>query len=236
VPVSSANFRPYGHTGLANPALGKTLDGTAEDPLAAFSRRPLDKFIIPEGGRFMDPARDEPHYGVDYTYPDDYLKGIPLRVHPIGPGYVTARSTCLICFVEGDSYGRTRTRDPENNFGFGSFILVETPYSPDVSIYVLYAHLGDDFVSLGDHVAPGEVIGSAGATGYAQEIHVHVEIRYGAPGRFWNADFSQYEIRDRWLGTLFVDPVWVVFPEHHSLFVTALEEWAAQRPRPAQLP
>jgi hypothetical protein len=228
--------KPRGYTGLPNPAQGQTLVGTPDDRLAGFSRRPLDRFQIPGGGRFLDPLRDEPHYGVDYTYADDYLHDIPMPVHPIGPGYVTARSSCLMCFVEGDRWGRTTTRKPYYNHGYGTLVILETPYTPEVSIYTMYAHLGIDYVSLGDYVTPDDVIGLAGATGYADMIHVHLEVRFGPPGRFWNADFAEWDVRDRWLATLFVDPALAVFPENHSLLAGVLNNYLLEQPRPVELP
>jgi murein DD-endopeptidase MepM/ murein hydrolase activator NlpD len=174
---------PGGATPPINPALGKTIVGTDEDPLAGFSRRPFDDFIVPAGGLFLDPLHEGPHYGIDYANPDDYLMGTPTYFHPIGPGYVTTRSICAKCFIDSDQWGQVNSKAAQYNFGWGGLVLIETPYSPDVSIYVLYAHLLSNFVSLGDYVTPDEVIGIVGTTGYSEEVHLHVEVRYGAPGR-----------------------------------------------------
>ena len=227
---------PGGHPDLSNPAQGKTLTATGGDPLIAFARRPLDQFIIPEGGRYLDPLHNGPHYGIDYANPEDYLNGRSTYFHPIGPGYVTARSACLMCFVEGDGQGRVEWKWPQYNFGWGGLVLIETPYNANVSVYVLYAHLDRDFVNLGDYVTPDDVIGAAGTSGYSEEVHLHMEIRFGAPGRFWMADFSRQEILDRWLGTMFANPALLVFPENHAAFVTLLDEWAALQQDPQQIP
>ena len=225
-----------GRTTFPNPAIGRFVSGTADDPLAAFSRRPLEKFIIPAGGLFLDPTRDPPHYGVDYANPDDYLNGRPTYVYPLGPGYVTARASCVPCYVEGDANGRVEWKWPRYNFGWGNLVLVETPYNAHVSIYVLYAHLGRDFVSLGDYVTPQTPIGVVGTSGYSQTYHVHVEVRYGPPALFWNADFTQRETLDRWMGTLFVNPSWLVFPDEHASFVAALEAWTEKHRSSAAIP
>lgn len=227
---------PHGSTEFPNPAKGKFIVGTADDPLAMFSRRPLTRFLIPEGGRFFDMANGEPHLGIDYTYPDDYLDGKPVWIYPIGPGYVTARASCPMCFVEGDELGRVNWRRPQYNYGFGDMVVIETPYNPQVSIYVMYAHMARDFVSLGDYVTPERVLGVAGATGYAQTIHLHMEIRYGEPGRFWNADFSEWDVRERWLATMYVDPALFVFPENHGGFLARLDEWLALQPASEEIP
>lgn len=218
----------YGTTDLPNPAVGQYLTGTDDDPLAEFSQRPFEGYIIPEGGLFLDATRDgELHYGVDYAKPDDYLNGLQTPFYPIGPGYVTARATCVMCYVNGDAQGRVDTKWPYDNFGWGNLIVVETPYNEHVSIYVLYAHLERDFVSLGDYVTIDNVLGVVGTSGYSQEYHLHVEIRYGAPGRFWNADFGAWATLDRWLATMFVNPAWLVIPESHPAMITALDEWVA---------
>jgi murein DD-endopeptidase MepM/ murein hydrolase activator NlpD len=225
---------PY--TTLANPALGQVIAGTDDDRLAGFSRRPLDHFIIPEGGLFLDPLHDGPHYGVDYANPDDYLVGTPTYFYPIGPGYVTTQSACVMCFIDSDQQGQVDSKAAKYNFGWGGLVLIETPYSPDVSIYVLYAHLDRDFVNLGDYVTPDHVMGIVGSSGYSQEAHLHLEVRYGAPGRFWKADFSQQETLDRWLSTPLANPAMLIFPENHWAFTLELDEWAADHIPAQEIP
>ncbi|MBN1680852.1 MAG: M23 family metallopeptidase [Anaerolineae bacterium] len=227
---------PRGYTDLLNPATGQWIKGTDADPLAFFSRRPLDHNFIPEAGMFMDPLREEPHYGIDYTYPEEYLEGNPVWVHPIAPGYVTARSSCVACYVEGNYLGQVNWRYPRYNSGFGGIVVIETPYNADISIYTMYGHMARDSVSLGDFVTPEDIIGVAGTSGYSQEIHLHLEIRYGVPGKFWNADFGTQEVMDRWLGTMVVNPALAVFPEYHSSFAAQLNEWAGYKPRPDEIP
>jgi len=235
-PALLTDLPPYGSTSMSNPAAGQYIVGTADDPLAGFSRRPLDHFIIPAGGLFLDPTRDEPHFGVDYSDPDTYLDSQPVYVHPIGPGYVTARASCPMCFVDGDARGRVEWKRPQYNFGFGVFILIETPYNSSLSIYILYAHLNRDFVSLGDYVTPDDILGVTGNTGYTENNHVHMEVRFGPPGRFWNADFTQWATLDRWQATMFADPARLVFPENHLGFIAFIEEWLAQQPQTDHLP
>lgn len=225
-----------GTTSLNNPAFGQLLVGTADDPVAAFSRRPFDNFIFPEGGLYLDPLHDGPHYGLDYANADDHNQGKDTYFYPIGPGYVTARSTCVACYAEGDAAGQVVTKWPRYNFGWGNLVLVETPYTPNVSIYVLYAHLARDFVSLGDYVTPDEVLGVVGNTGYSQGYHVHVEVRFGAPGQFWNADFTEWATLDRWMATMFTNPAYLILPDSHPAFLTAIHEWLALQPPPIDIP
>jgi len=79
-------------------------------------------------------------------------------------------------------------------------------------------------------------MGVAGTTGFSENVHVHVEVRYGPPGRFWNANFSQWSTLDRWMAMMFVDPVWLVYPENHGLMIMALNKYIAEQPRPAAIP
>jgi hypothetical protein len=228
---------PPPHTTLSNPALHQLITGTDEDRLAGFSRRPFETFIIPEGGGYLDPLHENSvHYGIDYADPDDYLTGTPTYFHSIGPGYVTTESGCMMCFIDSDQHGQVESKAAEYNFGWGGLVLVETPYSPDISIYVLYAHLDRNFVNLGDHVTPDDEIGIVGSSGYSQEVHLHVEVRYGAPGRFWKADFSQQDTLDRWLSTRFANPAMLIFPENHWAFTLELDEWLAQQPPSQEMP
>lgn len=235
-PPISAGPRLGGRTGLTNPATQRWRAQNTDDPLAGFTRRPFERFIIPEGGGFLDPTRDTIHYGVDYANAEDYLKGQLTYFYPIGPGYVTARSWCVPCYVEGDAQGRVYSTAPRYNFGWGNLVLTETPYSAEVSVYVLYAHLGHDIVGLGDYVTTDDVIGMVGTTGYSQESHLHVEVRFGRPGLFWNADFTQWPTLDRWLALPVVNPAWLIFSESHPAFVTAVDEWLALRPPHEAIP
>ncbi|GAB4419646.1 MAG: hypothetical protein Kow00106_15910 [Anaerolineae bacterium] len=238
-PVRDDPLRPpvsVGYTGLANPARGRSLLAPGDDPLATFQRRPFDDYTIPQGGAFLDDDHTDPHYGVDYACPADYLKGQITYFYPIAPGFVTARSSCTWCYVDGDAQGRVVWKWPRYNFGWGGLILVETPINPNVSVYVLYAHVARDFVSLGDFVTPDEVIGVVGTSGYSEQYHLHVEIRYGPPGMFWNADFSQWATHDRWMATMFTNPAYVVYPENHGLLLAALQAWGPLRPEPQPIP
>lgn len=236
-PVPGGNSSPLrGMTSLANPATGQFLVGTDDDPLAAFAQRPFDNYIIPEGGLYLDPLHDGLHYGVDYANADDYLNGRATVFSPVGPGYVTARSTCIMCFVDGDQHGRVNWKWPQYNFGWGTLVLVETPLNPKVSIYVLYAHLALDFVSLGDYVTPEDALGYVGTSGYSENSHVHVEVRFGAPGRFWNADFSQWPTLDRWMAMTVANPAHLILPESHPALITSINEWLSLQPSAATIP
>lgn len=218
-----------------NPAVGwsVTETGTDSDPLAAFGRRPIDEpRIIPAGGEYQDPSRPNPHYGIDYTYPEAFLNNIPQPIYPIGPGVVTAVHTCPTCWANStEQWGklRTGTIEPINNFGFGALVVVEHPYNEQVSFYSLYAHLRQIEVVVGQVVDSDTQLALLGGSGDVAAPHVHIEIRFGLPSRFWGADFSHWEVARRWTQTAYETPVFLLYPEHHIPFTKVLERWIQEQ-------
>jgi murein DD-endopeptidase MepM/ murein hydrolase activator NlpD len=217
-----------------NPALGWSVieTGTDSDPLAAFGRRPIDEpWIIPFGGDYQDPNRAGPHYGIDYTYPEKFLAGLPQPVYPIGPGVVTALHTCRTCWAQStEPWGKLRTGEvtPVNNFGFGALVVIEHPYNEQVSFYSLYAHLREIEVVVGQKVDSETVLALLGGSGDVAAPHVHLEIRYGLPGQFWGGDFSNLSVMRRWLALDHETPVFLLYAEHHVPFTRVLERWALE--------
>lgn len=218
-----------------NPALDWSVveTGTELDPLAAFGRRPIDEpRLIPQGGNYQDPARDGPHYGIDYTFPELFLHDIPQPIYPIGPGIVTALHPCATCWAgNAEKWGRLRTGSIEavNNFGFGAVVMIEHPYNADVSFYSFYAHLREIQVSLGQRVDSETVLALLGASGDTAAPHVHMEIRVGPPGAFWGANFSDYETVSRWARSYVETPLFLLYAEHHVPFTKVLERWVLEQ-------
>jgi murein DD-endopeptidase MepM/ murein hydrolase activator NlpD len=65
-----------------------------------------------------------------------------------------------------------------NSYGYGNMIMIDHGaelHSTDAQ--TLYAHLSQIFVSCGQNVTQGQVIGAAGATGHASGPHLHFEVR-----------------------------------------------------------
>jgi len=60
-----------------------------------------------------------------------------------------------------------------NNQGYGLFVIIDHK----IDYLTLYAHLDTIFVQEGEIVAPGQVIGTVGATGNSTGPHLHFEIR-----------------------------------------------------------
>ena len=206
--------------------------GTESDPLAAFGRRPIDEpRIIPGGGNYLDETRDFEHYGIDYTFPEMFIAKIPQPIYPIGPGVVTALHGCPVCFAEStEQWGKLRTGEitPVNNFGFGAVVVIEHPYSEDVSFYSLYAHLREISVSVGQLVDSETQLALLGGSGDVAAPHVHLEIRYGPPGEFWGANFNELETVRRWLQMRVETPVFLLYEEHHVPFTRVLDLWLSE--------
>ncbi len=60
-----------------------------------------------------------------------------------------------------------------NSYGYGNMIMIDH----GTGFQTLYAHLSQIFVSCGQSVNQGQVIGAAGATGNASGPHLHFEVR-----------------------------------------------------------
>ncbi len=60
-----------------------------------------------------------------------------------------------------------------NSYGYGNMIMIDH----GTGFQTLYAHLSQIFVSCGQSVTQGQVIGAAGATGHASGPHLHFEVR-----------------------------------------------------------
>ncbi|MCB0064859.1 MAG: M23 family metallopeptidase, partial [Caldilineaceae bacterium] len=60
-----------------------------------------------------------------------------------------------------------------NNQGYGNFVVIDH----NIDYVTLYAHLSEIFVTEGEIVAQGDIIGKVGSTGNSTGPHLHFEIR-----------------------------------------------------------
>lgn len=60
-----------------------------------------------------------------------------------------------------------------SDIGYGNFVIIDHK----IDYITLYAHLGDIFVSEGQVVAQGQLLGTVGSTGNSTGPHLHFEIR-----------------------------------------------------------
>jgi murein DD-endopeptidase MepM/ murein hydrolase activator NlpD len=65
------------------------------------------------------------------------------------------------------------------NGGYGKYIVISHPNGTQT----LYAHNLENYVSVGDAVVRGQIIGSVGSTGKSTGPHLHFEVR-GAKNPF----------------------------------------------------
>lgn len=102
-----------------------------------------------------------PHTGVEFVVPEG------TSVLAVGSGTV---------IVAGDdsavAYG------PQTNF-YGNLVVIELDTNGGAPIFVLYGHLSEVNVLVGQYVLPGDTLGLSGATGVADGPHLHFEVRVG---------------------------------------------------------
>ncbi len=60
--------------------------------------------------------------------------------------------------------------------------------------YTLYAHMDFRYVSVGDYVTMGQVIGGMGDTGFATGVHLHFSAWYGYPYRTGSRSFDAMQL------------------------------------------
>ena len=123
------------------------------------SRVGTGRFAWPGRGRIMDYFGSTTIYGRPRPWPH---KGIDIGI-PLG-GAVLAADSGVVSVVRTGGY----------NGGYGNYIVI----SHGNGLSTLYAHLSVVSVQQGTVVAKGQRIGSAGATGMADGVHLHFEIRY----------------------------------------------------------
>ena len=116
-------------------------------PVITKAKQSSGYFIYPATGHNW--GRIHAHNGVDISNP----KG--------GPIYAAASGTVILA----DSIGY--------NGGYGKYIKIKHPNG----VITLYAHLSKIYVSNGQTVEQGAVIGMMGSTGHSTGTHLHFEVR-----------------------------------------------------------
>ncbi len=131
----------------------------------------LERPISPAGNDSV--ARSYPYASrLDGTYPIHH--GVEF-INPAGtPILATARGTIV---VAGDD--RTEVHGARTDF-YGLLVIQELDQAfQGQPLYVLYGHLSEILVQVGQRVETGEVIGLVGMSGVAEGPHLHMEVRYG---------------------------------------------------------
>ncbi len=144
-------------------------DGVKEE--AKIIRRPQPQYIAqgptssvfsaPGGGNFVWPASSQ---GIS-QYFAWYHPGIDLPNRSAPPVSAAAGGTIVIAGWP-------------DNFGYGNRVVIDHGNG----YRSLYAHLSNIYVSVGETVSRGQVIGQMGSTGRSTGTHLHFEIHYrGVP-------------------------------------------------------
>lgn len=116
-------------------------------------------FLLPVHGRVTSPFgwRTHPifksrifHSGIDYGVPT----GTPIKAANAGK------------VIYAGWYG-----------GYGKVVILDHGSCTGAPTTTLYAHMSQPKVSVGQYVERGQVVGLAGATGYATGPHLHFEVR-----------------------------------------------------------
>jgi murein DD-endopeptidase MepM/ murein hydrolase activator NlpD len=116
--------------------------------------------VYPYGGTRGGSLR--PHHGVEFNVPG----GTPMLAAASGTVVVAGNDSVEI-------YG------PQTGF-YGNLIVIEldSRYQGQ-PVYILYGHLSELLVNVGQQVQVGEVIALSGGTGVADGPHLHFEVRLG---------------------------------------------------------
>lgn len=117
-----------------------------------------------------------------------YAPGNPHRGVDLAP-YPGSSGRPVVAAVGGD------VLEVGESSGFGRYVVVRSrlPFTvwatdlagvvrtlpPRTPFYLIYAHLDEVSARVGANVRTGEVLGTIGATGYADGPHLHLEMRVG---------------------------------------------------------
>ncbi len=103
------------------------------------------------------------HHGVDYMNP----AGTPVLAAAAGRVLVAGNDLETVYGVKPDFYGNLVIQELDQRF-------------EGQAVYLLYAHLSQVDVAVGQHLSAGDVVGRVGMTGVAIGNHLHLEVRLGA--------------------------------------------------------
>ena len=103
------------------------------------------------------------HHGVDYMNP----AGTPVLAAAAGRVVVAGTDLEAIYGLKPDFYGNLVVQK------------LDQPFEGQ-PVYVLYGHLSEVLVDVGQHLEVGDVLGLVGMTGVAIGNHLHLEVRLGS--------------------------------------------------------
>lgn len=142
------------------------------DPPLALT--PYDHFLFsrPIAADEVNWPLPEYRYGDYFTGTDIVHTGIDIDA-PRGTPVLAAGSGEVVWAGYGLYAGRNRPDDP---YGLAVVILHDFGYQGR-KLYTVYAHMDQIVVASGQQVAPGDVLGYVGSTGFTTGPHLHFEVR-----------------------------------------------------------
>lgn len=162
--------------------VGPTATPTATAPPPTFTPPPLPPPVEGEHLIWPRPVPLSSPLWTDKSYPYGSTRGGMLRPHT-GVEFGVVAGTPVLAVAPGTvvvagndaqvAYG------PQTNF-YGNLVILEVEGSTPT--FVLYGHLAEVSVVVGQSVAVGDVLGLSGATGVADGPHLHFEVRVGENG------------------------------------------------------
>jgi murein DD-endopeptidase MepM/ murein hydrolase activator NlpD len=107
-------------------------------------------------------GRYQVHHGVEF-------------VNPLGTPVLAVGDGTVVTAGWDDEFVWGRALDY-----YGQLVVIQLAQSDaQMPVYVLYGHLSDVYVTVGQRVQQGEPVGAVGSTGVALGPHLHFEVRLG---------------------------------------------------------
>jgi murein DD-endopeptidase MepM/ murein hydrolase activator NlpD len=78
--------------------------------------------------------------------------------------------------------GGGRVQAVQKSFALGTHVIIEHRLPDGETVFSVYGHLDEAWVSAGDDVDPGQAIGASGNTGNSLSPHLHLQIDRKLPG------------------------------------------------------
>lgn len=137
-----------------------------------FSYPVKDPYVITAGFNSTDSVHNGKHDGVDFVALND--KSV---LSSSGGVVSSANNDCPQMGYLGSTCG----------YGFGNHVVVQTKVE-DVNYKLIYGHMSEVNVKVGDKVSNGQVIGIMGQSGNVTGAHVHLQIEKEINGVFLPVD------------------------------------------------
>ena len=167
-------------TALPPNTAAPTTPPTATAPPPTFTPPPPPPSLAGEHLLWPRPVPLASQMWTDKSYPYGSTRGGALRPHT-GVEFGVGAGTPVLAVAPGTVVAAGNDAQlaygPQTDF-YGNLVIVEL--EGGAPTFVLYGHLSEVSVAVGQTVAAGDVLGLSGATGVADGPHLHFEVRVGA--------------------------------------------------------